>query len=292
MMFITPTKVTFCHSLWTCDATVQMIVPYDLGTYIVTESTPFHPVSHIWPDHPADKGTLQLGQTSYLVSNCLVGAVNQSTGELFVASDIPVKRDTAGWAFVVVHCIDEKLCQSGIGETVTLKVDDEYQYRLSLGHSAGHIAYLALNKVLVNEGYWRKEADRLDPHGFFDFNSYAQQTNRITPNLCTDVYRLGKTLRKRGLNSADLIRDLSLVESKINAQIAAWLTLDSAIEMECQGDTLTDSRYWHCDLAEGRVATIPCGGTHVKHLSEFSSVTVLLSMEDEQHIKMLTRAES
>ncbi len=184
---VTPTKVTFCQQVWQLDSSVQLIDHADDKTYLVTEVTPFHPVSHIWPDHPADKGQIIIDGTSHEVFDCLVGTVEEATGRLYVDQQIPVKRDTQGWLFVVVHVLDG--CVTPENNLVSLQVDKDHQQALSRGHSAGHLAYLALNKVLT-ESYWRKEADRKDPHGNYDFNSYAQETSFVTEDRCVDHYRL------------------------------------------------------------------------------------------------------
>ncbi|NOH79039.1 alanyl-tRNA editing protein [Vibrio sp. RE86] len=286
-MHITPTITQFCHDTWQLESNVLLVEQGQHALYVVTEKTPFHPVSHIWPDHPADKGTLN----AYPLQDCQVGAVELSSGELYVGKEIPVKRDEEGWAFVVVHCLDASTQDVKVGDAVALSVDKAYQDALSRGHSAGHIAYLALNKVLVEHGYWRKDADRKDPHGNYDFNSYAQVTSFVTEDKCLDTYRLGKTLRKRGLNSADMLTDLEQIQHHVNQQLVTWLKLGSDIQVECHGDALTDSRYWSCDLKEGKVAVIPCGGTHASSLEDYSEIEVTLVKLDEQNIEMHTHVK-
>ncbi|EGA68110.1 hypothetical protein VISI1226_15256 [Vibrio sinaloensis DSM 21326] len=281
-MRVTATITQFCHNTWQLQSNVQMTKQDEEFLLVVTERTPFHPVSHIWPDHPADRGTLN----GHSVLDCQIGAVELESGELFVGKAIPVKRDEPGWVFVVVHCLAGNVTEINENDVVTLEVDKAYQLSLSRGHSAGHIAYLALNKVLVEGGYWRKDADRKDPHGNYDFNSYAQESSFVSEDQCVDTYRLGKTLRKRGLNSADVVQDLSVIEEQVNQQIAAWLSLGSDIVVECSGERLTDSRYWLCDLNEGEIAKIPCGGTHVSSLKEFSIISTSLRQVDEQNIEM------
>ncbi|MFV8411920.1 alanyl-tRNA editing protein [Vibrio owensii] len=285
-MTITATKTRFCHQTWQLEAHVQFVQSTSEATHVVTDVTPFHPVSHIWPDHPADKGTMTVNGKSFDVIDCQVGAVELASGELYVGQTIPVKRDTEGWAFVVVHILPFT-DTFGAGDIALLDVDKEYQLSLSRGHSAGHIAYLALNKVLA-QNYWRKDADRKDPHGNYDFNSYAQETSFVTPDKSLDTYRLGKTLRKRGLNSADMLSDLKSIEQQVNVLLGDWLKRDVAITVDCHGEYLTDSRYWQCDLGEGEIAVIPCGGTHASHLSDFGSIHVTLVEIDSQTIEMHT----
>jgi len=283
-MQITPTISQFCHQTWQLEANIQLTKQGEEYLYVVTDVSPFHPVSHIWPDHPADKGHIN----DCLVLDCQVGAVELTSGELYVGKAIPVKRDEAGWVFVTVHCLSADCSELTRGQSVSLSVDKEFQLALSRGHSAGHLAYLALNKVLTEHGYWRKDADRKDPHGNYDFNSYAQVTSFVTEDKCLDTYRLGKTLRKRGLNSAEMLSNLTQIQELVNVQLIKWLDLKSAIKVECHGDALTDSRYWQCDLKETATAVIPCGGTHVNSLNDYRSIEVTLSRVDEQNIEMHT----
>ncbi|MEZ8820840.1 alanyl-tRNA editing protein [Vibrio sp. 10N.222.54.A1] len=284
---ITPTITQFCHQAWQLNAKAQYVESDDSKTYLITDVTPFHPVSHIWPDHPADQGFVSVGDVLYPVEDCLVGAIEQSTGKLHIAADIPVKRDTEGWAFVVVHQLPTSASMIKVNDEVVLSVDKEYQASLSRGHSAGHIAFLALNKVLA-ERYWRKDADRKDPLGSYDFNSYAQVTSFVTPELCTDKYRLGKTLKKRGLNVADMLANLDDIEAGINQMLAGWLAEPTPVAMRLEGEALTDSRYWEWQLDADTQVTIPCGGTHIGNTSELGALSVKLTQLDGQNIEMLT----
>jgi len=285
---ITPTITQFCHQIWQLNAKALHVESDDSKTYLITDVTPFHPVSHIWPDHPADQGFVTIDDdVQYPVEDCLVGAIEQSTGKLCIAADIPVKRDAEGWVFVVVHQLSASASMINIHDEIVLSVDKEYQSSLSRGHSAGHIASLALNKVLA-ESYWRKDADRKDPLGSYDFNSYAQMTSFVTQELCTDKYRLGKTLKKRGLNVADLLANLDGIETDINQMISGWLAEPTPVAMRLEGEALTDSRYWEWQLDADTLVSIPCGGTHIENTSELKALSVKLTQLDDQHIEMLT----
>lgn len=286
-MKVTPTRVVFCEGVTTQTSIIQLVQHQSDICSIVTASTPFHPVSHIWPDHPADHGTLTINGQLFDVVDCQVGAMELATETLFVGQAIPVKRDAPGWAFVVVHNIRTEDYSVENGLEVELSVDAEYQRSLSRGHSAGHLASIALNKVLA-DGYWRKAPGRLDPIGNHDFNSYAQVSSQVSPDKCLDRYRLGKTLRKRGLNSGDLLEHLSEINHKLNQQLNCWLALKSPVIMRCQGKTLTDSRFWQCELGEAQLAVMPCGGTHIRSLAELHRIEVCLVQTDEQHIEMHT----
>lgn len=288
MASITPTQVVFTQQQWQIDSVVQMKQEDDGQSYIVTQSTPFHPVSHIWPDHPADRGHIQHNNHVYSVRDCVVGAVELATSTLYIAQDIPVKRDTDGWAFVVVHIIAGQV-EMATGDTITLTVDRCYQQSLSRGHSAGHLSSLALNKVLHSD-YWRKTPSRKDELGHHDFHSYAQTKSDVTPDLSTDTYRLGKTLRKRGLNSADVLAALDEIAAQMNQQLHAWIALKTPVVMRREGDHLTDSRYWQCDLATEGNIEIPCGGTHIVSFAEYKAITVAFTLISEQEIVMQTKS--
>ena len=282
---ITATKTFFCHDMTTLESVVQLQVEGQEYTDVVVESTPFHPVSHIWPDHPADRGWMTIDGNRMDVSDCLVGAIELATSALYVAEAIPVKRDTEGWVFVVVHRLSQRLALTQ-GQTVTLEIDADYQASLSRGHSAGHIASLALNKVLADK-YWRKVADRIDGLGHYDFNSYAQEQSEVLPDRCVDLYRLGKTLKKRGLNTADVLSDIVEIESAVNTLLTHWLSQPSPIQMQLEGPYLTSSRFWHWNKCDALVV-MPCGGTHVTSTSSISKTQIKLETIESTYIRMHT----
>lgn len=295
-MPVTPTKIVFCSGIYDQTAIIQKVKFEHDHCFIVTDSTPFHPVSHIWADHPADRGSLTIHKQIYPVIDCQVGAVELATGELFVGQAIPVKRGEAGWAFVVVHVLhtttdetlpslDDSTVKEGI--VVELSVELPYRHALSRGHSAGHLASMALNKVLA-EHYWRKAPSNVDPLGNHDFNGYAQEISLVSEDGCYDRYRLGKSLRKRGFNSAEMLNDLDTININVNQQLKEWILLDSPVVMRCEGESLTDSRYWQCELGESQMAVMPCGGTHVQSLAEFQQIEVRLTQIDDQYIEMHT----
>ncbi|MCG6364013.1 alanyl-tRNA editing protein, partial [Vibrio fluvialis] len=137
------TEVTFPQGITSLETQVMLLQTHQNGMDIVTYSTPFHPVSHIWHDHPADRGILIWQGSEYAVTDCVVGAIEQASGHLYVGNDIPVKREESGWLFVVVHRLGEVIAACQVGDKVQLQVDTQYQASLSRGHSAGHLAYLA-----------------------------------------------------------------------------------------------------------------------------------------------------
>ncbi|MGI2258753.1 alanyl-tRNA editing protein [Shewanella sp. GXUN23E] len=297
-ILVSPTKVTFAlatapesatelmNSRVQLNAKVQFCQITDHGTLLLTDITPFHPVSHIWPDHPADKGVVTINGADIEVTDCLTGAWHVETEQLYVGNAIPVKRDEPGWHFVVVHQLAGDVAIAP-GAEVELSVDADYQQSLSRPHSGAHLSALALNKVLEQK-FWRKEAGRLDALGQYDFHSYAEETSFVTPNACIDSYRMGKTLKKRGFNNDDFVAALPEVEAAVNAQLNEWLATNQPITMRREGDCLTDSRYWQTQL-DGKPVSIPCGGTHVSHMSELAGLHIALRQNENGDVEMITR---
>ncbi|MCS3834342.1 alanyl-tRNA synthetase [Aeromonas veronii] len=252
-------------------------------TLLVTDLTPFHPQSHLWPDQPGDVGHVRWEGGEAAIGPCRMGAISPD-GELFVDTAIPVKRGAEGWSFVVVHPLtgDHALA---VGSQVELQVDSAARHALSLGHSGCHLAALALNRVLTP--YWRKEVSERDALGQPDFDRLAIQSSRVEPCGSREQYRIGKGLRKKGVNSETLLADLAVIEEKVNRQLADWIAAGGEIRRSRAGEAIIDSRYWHCML-EGLEVTIPCGGTHVASLAELGEVKVELT-QVEEGFTMLTR---
>ncbi|MDX7744713.1 alanyl-tRNA editing protein [Aeromonas veronii] len=245
-------------------------------TLLVTDLTPFHPQSHLWPDQPGDVGHAHWEGGEAAIGPCRMGAISPD-GELFVDTAIPVKRGAEGWRFVVVHPLigDHALA---VGSQVELQVDSAARQALSQGHSGCHLAALALNRVLIP--YWRKEVSERDALGQPDFDRLAIQSSRVEPCGSREQYRIGKSLRKKGVNSETLLADLAVIEEKVNQQLADWVAAGGEIRRSRAGEAIIDSRYWHCML-EGQEVTIPCGGTHVASLAELGEVKVQLTLVEE-----------
>ena len=245
-------------------------------TLLVTDLTPFHPQSHLWPDQPGDVGTVRWEGGEAAVGPCRMGAISPE-GELFVDTEIPVKRGADGWAFVVVHPLVGSH-HLAIGSPVELTVDAEARHALSLGHSACHLVALALNRALTP--YWRKETSELDALGQPDFDRLAIQHSRVEPRGSKEQYRIGKSLRKKGINSEALLAALDRIALQVNEQLMSWLKEGGEIRRSRTGDAIIDSRYWH-GMVDGREITIPCGGTHVGNLTELGQVQVTLASSEE-----------
>ena len=177
---------------------------------MLTDVTPFHPLDHAWPDQPADRGTLD-GRP---VVDCLTGAVGPD-GVLLTGSDIQARRGDDGWAWVVVHVLEGELPAEGA--TVDLQVDGDFRAALSAGHTACHLAALALNAEVAARGLWRKDPARDDALGNPDLDQLAITESRIEPWGAYDRYRLGKSLRKKGFESAAFLEALPDLAMAVDA---------------------------------------------------------------------------
>jgi alanyl-tRNA synthetase len=269
------TRVTYPSGSVSETATVLHVAELPDGRPgVVTDLTPFHPLDHTWPDQPADAGTLG-GRT---VVDCVTGAVGPD-GVLRVGGDIPARRGDDGWTWVVVHVLDREETPPSVGDVVRLEVDADLRRRLSAGHTACHLAALAMNAEAA--GLWRKDPARDDSLGHPDLDQLAITVSRIEPDGAFDGYRFGKSLRKKGFEAAEFVQQLSDLESSVNARLAEWVATDAGVRVETDGDdTLVARRRWVCDLPVG-IATVPCGGTHVGSLADLAAVTVAYSVSDD-----------
>lgn len=282
----TPTIVTFAGGAVAGDGLVTRVQTGPEGTVVVVDSTPFHPVDHTWPDQPGDGGTISVGDDTVQVTEAVMAAVSDE-GEFAVGSDIPVKRGAEGWTWLVGHRIEGTAPASlAEGARVTLSVDGARRAGLSRGHTACHVASLALDLALAD--LWRKEPGE-DALGNPDFEARANQSSRIHEDGAVDEYRLGKSLRRAGFDTETFAATLADREARVNEQLATWVASGARSSIETEGPTIVDRRRWHCALPEGE-AVILCGGTHVESLAEFASITVALDLSDPQLLVMTTVA--
>lgn len=267
------TIVTYPDGDVTSTGTVLIAQPVEGGrTAIVLDRTAFHAVDPVWPDQPADEGTLSADGAVHPVVGAVVGAID---GENLFVGDAPVRTGTEGWAFVVCHLVDDA---AGLapGTPVTVTVDPAVRRALSAGHTGCHLASLALNAALA--GLWSKDV-LVDGRGNPNFDQLAITESRILPDGSLDTYRIGKSLRKKGFQAAELAGALSGVEAAGNALLAGWLATGAAVSIARDGDGLGERRTWRCQLPDGTVE-IPCGGTHLRSLSELDSVTVAFELDE------------
>ncbi|MFB9310784.1 alanyl-tRNA synthetase [Agromyces hippuratus] len=277
------TLVTYPDGALDADTVVLHVAPTADGRIaVVTEATSFHPVDAAWPDQPADTGTLTAGDLEVPIDDAVVAATDGT--ELFLGADIPVRKGTEGWSFLVAHLVagDAAITE---GDAVAVRADASARRALSTGHTACHAAALALNAALA--GNWSKTA-REDALGAPDFDGIAIASSRIVPGGSVDVYRLNKSLRRAGFDTASVAADeLDELAASVTATIADWAAAGAAVRIDREGDGLTDRRYWVAELPAG-TARIACGGTHVASLAELGDVRVEFEAGDDGGTPVLT----
>jgi len=269
------TRVTYPGGALTASSRVLHVAPASDGRLaVITESTSFHPVDAAWPDQPADAGVLRANGVDLPVRDAVVAATDGT--DLHLGDDIPVRTGTEGWAFLVAHLVDGDATIAE-GDEVEIEADAATRRALSTGHTACHLASLALNRVLADR--WSKPA-REDSLGNPDFDGAAIASSRILPDGSLDRYRLNKSLRRAGFDTASLAGELDDVRVAVAEQLERWIASGAAVRVEAAGDGLTDRRAWVCELAEG-TARIPCGGTHLDSAAELGSVTTSFAVVDD-----------
>ena len=281
------TIVTYPHGDTVSKGTVLAVGDAGGRTAVVLDATAFHPVDTAWPDQPADRGVLvRTDGTRVPIVDAVIAASRDGEDTTYFGRDVPVRTGTDGWSFAVAHLVEGE--PVSVGDIVEVHVDAEYRAALSAGHTACHLASLALDAALA--GAWRKEVP-LDAIGMPAFDALAIEESRIMADGSRDVYRIGKSLRRKGFDPAAL-DDPDSVAARANALLAQWVQAAGAVRIDTAGDTLADRRAWVCALPDGE-ARIPCGGTHVNSLAALSSVTVTLevhALEGAAELVMRTSA--
>jgi alanyl-tRNA synthetase len=235
---------------------------------VITDVTPFHPLDPLWPDQPADHGELLVDGLRGTVHDSVTVA-RRAGGPLMVDDGIDARRDEPGVVFRVAHSVDGELePHLPVGARTTLIVDGIRRRRLSAAHTACHLLAYALNEA--THELWGKPTHR-DSRGHYDLDraTCVHTSHDIGGSL--DRYRFGKSLRKRGFDSARFLAELPRIVERVNRRLAEWIEADAVVRIECAGPLLTDRRRWLC-LLPGGTAQMPCGGTHVTRLAEFEAM--------------------
>lgn len=264
------TRVSYPDQATASVGTVLHVEPMGEGrSAVLLDTTAAHPVDTAWPDQPADRGRMRWPGGEAQLVDVVTGGIHD--GALFLGSELPVRGGTEGWVFVVGHVIEGE--PPAVGAEVEIDVDAERRHALSAGHTACHLASLALDAALADA--WSKPV-RSDALGYPDFEGTTNQSSRIEPFGAVDVYRIGKSARRAGFTVAAL-DDADAVAKRANGFLADWVASGARVRIDRDGDAITDRRTWVCELPDG-AARIPCGGTHLEGLAELASVTVALEV--------------
>jgi len=266
------TLVTYPDGATTSTGSVLHVEPLDGGrSAVLLDTTACHPVDTAWPDQPADRGTLTTDHGQQTLLDAVTGGIHE--GVLHLGSALPVRTGTEGWTFVVAHVVEGP--PPAIGDEVRVDVDEAHRAALSAGHTACHLAALALDAALAEA--WSKPAPT-DALGHPAFDALAIQSSRIHPDRSVDTYRIGRSLRRKGFTPAAL-DDVAAVAARVDAQLAQWIAGGGAVRVERADAALSARRTWVCELPAGRT-DIPCGGTHVRDIAELGAVTTSLTTRE------------
>lgn len=261
-------------------STVAAVLPMpaadgDQRLIVITEATPFHPLDPLWPDQPADHGKLRVGSRTFAIYDTVTIA-KRGDGPVMIAEEVAVRRGDPGVLFFVGHVVDGAAAiQLGVGSEVILVVNEDRRLRLSAAHTACHLLAYALNER--TNGLWRKPIDT-DSRGHHDFDAATCVSTKHDLGGSVDQYRLGKSLRKRGFESACFIDGLAATVDDVNRLLAQWIESDATVRIDAAGPRLTDRRQWVCETPGG-AAQMPCGGTHVRRLGEIARMTAIASFD-------------
>jgi alanyl-tRNA synthetase len=283
------TRVTYPAGATDASATVVHVETLQDGkAAVLLDSTSCHPVDAGWPDQGADRAVLHRENRDDIpLVDCVVAATDGRM--LYLGAEIPVRKGEDGWAFVVAHVIDAAAAVGlDEGDAVDVRVDPEYRRALSIGHTACHVASLALNRAVAD--HWTKDA-RPDALGSPDFDGLAIESSLIHENGSVDRFRLNKSLRRKGFTTDGLADELASIRSTVNSVLAQWHEAGSDIRIDRDGERLTDRRYWACEL-DGTAVSIPCGGTHASSLAALGPVHVELRIADADGTPVLTMETS
>ena len=276
----TDTEVSYPAGALTSEGTVLQVEPAGDDRWAVfLDRTAAHPVDTAWPDQPADRVALRGPDDAYDVAEVRVAGFHD--GSVLLADALPVRTGTPGWVFGVAHVVAGT--PPRVGETVTVTVDAAYRAALSVAHSACHLAALALDAALAD--HWSKAVPE-DALGRPAFDALAVTRSSIHEYRSEDVYRIGKSLRKKGFDPS-AFDDPDAIAARVTEQLRAWTAAGGSIHVDAEGPGLSARRQWTCALPEG-TAAIPCGGTHAESLVDLVDPAVTISVEDVPGARLVT----
>ncbi len=290
-------KVTFADGSLRVDSLIRWFyVSHSLNAcFVLLETSCFHPRDFRWPDQPADKGRLVIGSTEIPVLDVVKMLIAPEMERPLFDQEIPTSKKELPEGYRLLSVVKiyqefENLLQVAheSNQNVFGQVDEHWRYELSIGHTSGHLASYALNEAITP--YWRKNV-LLDSRGYADFNQLTQVKSQVIPSGCLDNFRLGKSIRKAGLNVHELIADLNEIESKANFLLKKWSESNPKFQIEKRGDALDDSRIWYCQLNDERFSMF-CGGTHISHFEEVNRLFLKLEYDEQlQQIQSIVTME-
>ncbi|MDC9595674.1 hypothetical protein [Xenorhabdus anantnagensis] len=276
------------------DAVIIDIFKYNNGYIIITDNSPFYPENYKWGDQKSDVGVIAFSTHILNIVKTYTAAVID--GRIYIDQNIPNKLSSEDKLIPALYLeslngleekiiLDEKII---IGKRVKLSVDAEVRHKISAAHSMAHFMSLALNKV-ANK-YWNKNYDT-DSLGNFNLDKASIFKSSISELQSVDIYRFGKSIKKKGFDKAAFLQDIDSVNEEMNLTLKNWLSVGSEIQVEYISKNIEDLRLWKSTV-ENHPVVIPCGGTHIKNTEEIEDVKVEISPgESDEYIVIKTRCQ-
>ncbi|MDC9590655.1 hypothetical protein PSI23_15515 [Xenorhabdus sp. XENO-10] len=261
---------------------------------IITDNSPFYPENYKWGDQKSDIGVIAFSTHILNIVKTYTAAVID--GQIYIDQSISNKLNSED-KLIPVHyleslngleenfILDRKII---IGKKVKLSVDAEARHKISAAHSMTHFMSLALNKA-ANK-YWNKNYDT-DSLGNFNLDKASIFKSSISELQSIDIYRFGKSIKKKGFDKAAFLQDIDSVNEEINLTLKNWLSVGSEIQVEYISKNIEDLRLWKSTV-ENHPVVIPCGGTHIKNTEEIKDVKVEInSGESDEYIEIITHCK-
>ncbi|CDG22878.1 conserved protein of unknown function [Xenorhabdus poinarii G6] len=270
------------------NTTVIDILKYHDGYIVITENSPFYPKNYKWGDQKSDVGIIAVNHHRLNVVKTYTAAIID--GQIYIDQNIPNKLDSAdklipAHYLVSLNGVEEKTI---IGNNVKLSVDADARHKISAAHSMAHFMSLALNKA-ANK-YWNKDYDT-DSLGNFNFDKASIFKSSISELQSVDIYRLGKSIKKKGFDKTVFLQNLNGVSEEINLTLNHWLSIGCEIQVEYTSKNISDLRLWKSTI-ENHPIIIPCGGTHISNTEEIKDAKVEITPgESDEYIVITTHCQ-
>ncbi|RAW96404.1 hypothetical protein CKY04_15280 [Photorhabdus sp. S8-52] len=281
-------EASFMLGTLTLESNIIGVMKYEDGAILITQDSPFYPKNYKWPDQLHDNGIISIDDKELAVTK--VYTTGLIDGHLYIDQEI-TKQATPPAKIMPAHYLPDLQGISErdlIGKTVTLSVNDKTRYRVSATHSMAHFMSLSLNKATNH--IWSKVYDT-DDLGNYNLDKAAIYQSSITELQSIDIYRFGKSIKKKGFDENILIENLDKINREVNNTLNNWLSQGAEITIEYQSKEINDTRLWKSTI-DSTVVTIPCGGTHINNINEVKGVNVEIKIgESADFIQITTRCE-